>query len=222
MKQEIVPIELRFVKSFLIEGEESILVDCGTPGSGKKILKKLRQVEKDSSDISLIIITHGHIDHFGGLPELTEKIDAEVAVHEKDADALREGKSKEVVARGVKGKLIKFFMSMMSTDSAESCEPDITFDELDLTDYGVKGKVINTPGHTPGSSSIILDSGQALIGDLVMESSFPRRSAQLPLFAYDLDLAKKSMRRVLKHGPNKLYASHGGPFEPDEIEKISI
>ncbi len=40
-------------------------------------------------------------------------------------------------------------------------------EEYDLNQWGVAGKVIHTPGHTPGSLSVVLENGNAIIMDMV-------------------------------------------------------
>ncbi len=43
---------------------------------------------------------------------------------------------------------------------------------LDLRPYGVAGRVEPLPGHTPGSVVVLLDSGDAVVGDLVRGGSW--------------------------------------------------
>jgi len=40
-------------------------------------------------------------------------------------------------------------------------------DEFDLGEYGIAGKIIHTPGHSPSSVSIVLESGETLVGDML-------------------------------------------------------
>ena len=40
-------------------------------------------------------------------------------------------------------------------------------DEYNLDEFGISAKVIHTPDHTAGSISIIMNNGEAIIGDLV-------------------------------------------------------
>uniref|UniRef100_UPI004047A481 MBL fold metallo-hydrolase n=1 Tax=Flavobacterium sp. TaxID=239 RepID=UPI004047A481 len=66
---------LGMINCFLIEGEKKhILVDTGVPNSEAKIIKQLKQHNIKIEDIALIIITHGHIDHFGSAKELKDKV----------------------------------------------------------------------------------------------------------------------------------------------------
>jgi hydroxyacylglutathione hydrolase len=39
---------------------------------------------------------------------------------------------------------------------------------MDLLEFGVDGRIVHTPGHTSGSISLLLDSGEAFVGDLAV------------------------------------------------------
>jgi hydroxyacylglutathione hydrolase len=51
----------------------------------------------------------------------------------------------------------------------DEVEPEILVDEeMDLLEFGVNGRIVHTPGHTSGSISLLLDSGEAFVGDLAI------------------------------------------------------
>ncbi len=89
-------------------------------------------------------------------------------------------------------------------------------DRFDLRDFGVKGKAIHTPGHTPSSISVILDSGGVIIGG----GSSIGCTHQLPMFARDFPRAKESLRWVASFEPTKIYSAHGGFLEPEMVGKM--
>ena len=54
------------------------------------------------------------------------------------------------------------------------CRPDILVDDaLSLADFGFTARIVHTPGHSPGSQSVIVDDEIALVGD-AMFGIFPR------------------------------------------------
>ena len=92
MGNSVVQISAGQANVFLIQGDGgNILVDTATPGKADHILASLAAHGVLPEDIRLILITHGHIDHFGSAAALRERTGAPVAVHAGDAEALRQG-----------------------------------------------------------------------------------------------------------------------------------
>jgi glyoxylase-like metal-dependent hydrolase (beta-lactamase superfamily II) len=77
-----------------------------------------------------------------------------------------------------------------------------------LAPYGVHGKIVHTPGHTPGSVSVFLDNKTAIIGDLNMSLIIPEKPGR-PLFAYDCQTWKASIKKVLDFEPRRIEVTHG-------------
>ena len=85
-------------------------------------------------------------------------------------------------------------------------------DAWSLAEYGIPGKVIYTPGHSSGSVTILLETGDAFVGDLAM-SAFPLRlSPGLPIFAEDMEAVKASWKKLFNLDVKTVYPAHGEPF----------
>ncbi len=209
----VTPVGFGFVSAFLIKGDKPMLVDTGIPGGSEKIIKSLSSSDIDPKDISLILLTHCHYDHCGSTAELKKLTGAKVAIHRLCADSLKYGASEEIIAYDLKGKIIRL---VLPEKPFEGSIPDLLIDdELDLADFGVKGRAIHTPGHTPGSISVILDSGEAIVGDLASGAPI-----KWPVFATDLQRVKESLKRVMSFKPTKIYVSHGGSLEPETVRNM--
>lgn len=229
MAETVTQINLGMVNVFLIRGQAGcVLVDTGNPGSADAILEKLKEHGAAPGDVRLILITHGHIDHFGNALALQERTGAPVAIHALDADDLRRGTNQQDSLRQA-SRLVSFLMGipafqrLLGPDSIPSCEPDIVFEgeETRLDEYGVAGRVILTPGHTHGSVSVLLDSGEAIVGDAVMAKMMGMiRQPGPPLVSWDLTQNQESVRQLLALSPHTIYTGHGGPFAAEDVSRL--
>jgi glyoxylase-like metal-dependent hydrolase (beta-lactamase superfamily II) len=98
---------------------------------------------------------------------------------------------------------------------------DIAFDDLgmSLTDYGIPGKVVYTPGHSQGHSSILLDSGDAIVGDMAMNDWYLRLTPGLPVLADDIHQVVVSWKKILPMGIKRIYPAHGMDFPAEVMQK---
>jgi len=219
----VVPISLSFVKSFLVIGDtgELLLVDAGNPGDDKKIIKKIEDLDYDPTRVSVIVLTHGHRDHVGGLPGLANATGAKVLIHTGDADAIKNRVTPPTDPVGIKGRLLSKFADKQDP-IPDTVEPDLEVEEgVNLHCFGIDGEVISTPGHTYGSLSVILDDGSAIVGDLVMGRFLAIGRVSYPVLAANLSEVKLRINKVLSCNPTKIYSSHSGPFEPDDLERLT-
>jgi hydroxyacylglutathione hydrolase len=213
---------------FLIRGRTGcILVDTGVPGKVDLVIGRLAKCGFAPGDVRLILITHGHTDHFGGAAALRELTGAPVAIHTLDAEAVRRG----IHAPGSlqpTGSLAAFLVQfpalreLAAPDRAPAFEPDLLLDgERRLDEYGVAGRVIHTSGHTPGSVSVILDNGEAIVGDMVVNRWMGLlRKPGLPLTTWDPERNRESIRQLLALSPRVVYTGHGGPFEAADLSSL--
>jgi glyoxylase-like metal-dependent hydrolase (beta-lactamase superfamily II) len=98
---------------------------------------------------------------------------------------------------------------------------DIVLDDnaFPLRDYGIPGHILHTPGHSPGSVSVLLESGEAFVGDLAMNRLPLRLSPGLPIFADDPSAVIRSWEILLERGAVMIYPAHGKPFSASIIKK---
>jgi hydroxyacylglutathione hydrolase len=230
MKERIIPLKLGFVSVFAIRGKQTVLVDTGIPGKDVEILELLRKEGIEPHEIKLIILTHFHQDHSGSAEYLKEKTKAKILVHRLDAHYLRDGTGKFPKPLSILGSVTyvlfmlrkSFQMFSKKKHKPQGVEPDIVIDDdFDLEKFGIAGRIIHTPGHTSGSLSVILDSGDAIVGDLI-GSLFKKKRPSYPLWGVSLKQIKESIRKVMSYHPKKVYASHAGPFSGEEIRKTLL
>jgi len=217
----VIPIKHGIVKSFIVKGEKAVIVDTGYPGKGQKILRYLHKNLIKPEDVSLIILTHAHIDHYGSAEELKAKTGAPVAIHKLDAEYLEKGINYIGMPTGLCGRLLKSFFIRAEESPSKSLKVDIVFDnEVDLREFGIDGRAIHTPGHTEGSISLILSGGEAIVGDLMMGGILFNKVPRYPLFVSDISKLRESIKRVIQLSPKVIYTSHGGPFSHAVAQKM--
>jgi glyoxylase-like metal-dependent hydrolase (beta-lactamase superfamily II) len=93
---------------------------------------------------------------------------------------------------------------------------------LSLEKYGIPGKVIHTPGHTLGSVSVLLETGDAFVGCMTHNGIPFRIKPGLPIFAEDLPKLRDSWRSLLEQGAETIYPAHGDSFSAGVILKALL
>ena len=219
MIKQVISINLGMVKAFLIRGKKYILVDTGLPQSYEKIKKFFSENKIEPKDISLIILTHNHIDHSGGIIKMKALTGAKVLIHKKESAYLARGISTPVQARSIIAKII---MKLMKKPIIEGFKADfIIEDDFDLRPFGVNGKVIHTPGHTEGSLSILLGNGEAIVGDLISGKQKKNCNlAKYPFIWNNMSDLKNSMKMLLGKGAKLFYNAHGDVCDDTAIKNL--
>lgn len=130
--------------------------------------------------LKYIYLTHCHGDHIGGVTELKNKMGGKILIHRDDAPGLND----------ININLTRFI------DMPEiELEPDSRVDDGDLIHLGdLEFKVIHTPGHTCGSTSLYCDEEKLLFsGDTLFRGTWGRT-----------DLPTSSFEAVIDSITNKL------------------
>jgi glyoxylase-like metal-dependent hydrolase (beta-lactamase superfamily II) len=126
------------------EGNGISLVDTGSGMAPNLVSPQLEKLGLEIKGVARVVLTHGHIDHIGGLTEICKHSSPEVLVHENDADDLR---------------------SLGITSISYLKDGDyIRLGRRDL-------RVLHTPGHTEGSVCLH-DSELILTGDTAFPGGY--------------------------------------------------
>jgi len=222
MSLQIHTIKLGFDQCYLIGDKDLIMIDAGQPNKRKQFLKKLANLGIKPEQIKLIIITHGHWDHIGSAKDIKELTGAKIAMHKNEKEWLEKSIINLPPGVTVWGKIFSKIMSLFKPlIKIPSTKVDIVLDNksVSLNEYGIAGFIEFTPGHSSGSVSIILKTGEAFVGDLLMNKFPLRMSPGLPIFAEDLSKVKQSLELLLEKGIRKIYPAHGKSFNAYIIHK---
>ena len=110
-----------------------------------------------------------------------------------------------------------------------SPHPGLNIDEA-LHDHDVfswcgKVEIISTPGHTPGHICLYLHEFKTLIAGDALFLQNGELVISLPMFTYDMEQAKKSVKKLLDYDIEKIICYHGGVYEgniKEALRKISM
>jgi hydroxyacylglutathione hydrolase len=221
---EVTAVKMGFVDSYIIKGDADltgenswVIVDCGVAGSERKILKTMDILGIKPGKISLIVLTHAHMDHTGNVKELQKITGAKVAIQKEDAEFIIKGINAKVTpVTGFAGFMLKFMKYVPQKDKNGTTPDLIIENELDLNLFGVSGRVISTPGHTKGSISVLLDSGNCIVGDMIGKTFGKVKPG---LFCNDIEENIKSIKKLINLNAKNLYLSHGGQCGIQEVKK---
>lgn len=223
MKTEIHRLSLGVCNCYLIKEDGLILVDAGVPNQGKKFRKWLKDLSIEPGNISLILLTHGHWDHIASVSEFKKLTGCKVAINQHEKDWVEQAIKSQPPGISLWGKVLAAIINVyLSFIDFTGTTVDLVLEdeEYPLESYGIHGKCIYTPGHSSGSMSLLLDTGDAFVGDLAMNVFPVRIGPGMPIFAENVNALKESWRLLLSSGAKQIYPAHGKPFNADVLEKL--
>ncbi len=205
--------------AYLIEsGAGLVLVDAGSSGHEPGVLRRIRALGRD--DLRLIFITHAHLDHYGSAAALRRLTGAPIAIHRADGDAMARGDTCLGSVRG-RGRLVRALLPLFKP----YLQPEPTLADFLLDDgenlraYGLDAVVLHTPGHTPGSSCLLVEGRLAFVGDLLSTTGRPHVQR---FFADDWSLIPNSLARLQALRPEWIYTGHGRrPLSGEALQRLT-
>lgn len=158
MHEQIMPLRCGHTICYLVQGPTgSLLIDTGFAESLGQLGSQLKMHALDLQIVDYLLVTHFHPDHMGIARDLVELgvtlllPSCQVPfVHQPDHMYARDRN--------------RAFRSIREEDVCR-LEPEDSRKFLSAH-CGIDGQVVQTPGHSPDSISLVLDSGDAFVGDL--------------------------------------------------------
>jgi glyoxylase-like metal-dependent hydrolase (beta-lactamase superfamily II) len=178
-----------------------LLVDAGWAGTLPQLQHALQRYGLTLPQIKYVMLTHHHPDHAGLTQEVKRAAGARLLIHERQIPFLRDlqtfyqrkgGYSPIVVARDD--------LVVGSHDSREK-----------LRAIGVEGEIVETPGHSDDSVSLVLEDGAAFTGDLYLPNMVEEDKTEA---------VRSSWRKLLRLNVQTVYPGHAKPFPMKYIEQL--
>jgi len=223
MSLQIIPFEKSINTAYIIKDKGAVLFDASIKGCAETFSKLLSASGIAPGEIKLIILSHGDFDHVAGAKELQDLTGAKIVMHEKDRENLEQSIFHWPEGVTPWGKFSRALLKPMLKKKVAfpPAKVDIVVDDrgLSLKEYGIQGKVMYTPGHTYGSISVVLESGEAFVGCMAHNRPPFVLKPKLPIYAMDIELLKKSWKVVIDQGARTIYPGHGPSFPLEKILK---
>lgn len=195
---------------FIPTSEGHILIDGGVPENAPMVANSIRKLGYRPEDIAILLNTHAHVDHSGGLAELKALSGAKLIASEGDRSALEGG----------------FLLG--SEDSLVFQAPPVGIDRIiedseTLSLGGVSLSAHMTPGHTRGCTSWKLSVTEAdRTYNVLVFCSASVSVNQLvnpPQYPDIVEDYRRTFKRVVNWRPDVFLANHPEFFDLETKRK---
>jgi metallo-beta-lactamase class B len=142
----------RDVTSYLIAGPQGhVLIDGGYPGTAQMIIKNIATLGFNIKDVKILLNSHAHFDHAGGLAELKKASGAQLWVSEGDAEMVESGGASH---RNMAPFNMLVYLGITKYPPAHV---DYRFNDKTQIKLGpIKLTAYVTAGHTPGATTWVI------------------------------------------------------------------
>jgi glyoxylase-like metal-dependent hydrolase (beta-lactamase superfamily II) len=165
---------------------------CALVDPGEEAERLIEAAANEGACIESILLTHGHLDHVGGVAEAKRETGAPVFLHPADA-GLYAAAADHAMSYGL--------------EIEEPPSPDGELEDGQIIEIGVEQLEVRlTPGHSPGHVCLVGD-GFAMVGDCVFAGSIGR--TDLPGGDYRTLMESINERILTLPDETILYSGHG-------------
>ena len=186
----------------VVDKDKAILIDTGRKKYREKILEKCKEFH-----VSLIVLTHGHMDHCQNAAYLANALNIPIAMSKKDINMIPDNRKQKMSATNLLGKIVLLVsLNSFEKDTLDIFEPMVYLQDGDsLNEYGVDARVVELPGHTEGSIGLEIEGDKLFVGDALMNMFYPTIS----MLYTDKDKMLESAERIGEMGTKTIYFGHG-------------
>ncbi|MBX3180938.1 MAG: MBL fold metallo-hydrolase [Candidatus Hydrogenedentes bacterium] len=180
---------------YLVLADALTLIDCSSAiddanGSLERCFERARSefgLTASLRDVDRLIVTHGHIDHFGGANYVLEQSGAEIAIHALDVSTIQNFEERTIVAAkdlqiflersGARAEMVRAMLEMnrWSKGLFKPVKVDRALREGPMPDGPFT--IFHAPGHCPGQVCLLLDD-ILFTADHVLDRITPHQSPE--------------------------------------------
>jgi glyoxylase-like metal-dependent hydrolase (beta-lactamase superfamily II) len=205
-----------------------VLIDAGVMGTTGQILSAVEERFGKDSRPQAIVLTHGHFDHVGALPELAEKWDVPIYAHEAEHPYLDGRASYPAPDPTVGGGMMAAMASLYPRgpiDVRGWLKPLPATREVP---HMPGWRWVHAPGHTPGQVALWREPDRTLIAadafiTTAQESAYavafqrPELHGPPMYYTQDWDAARETVRRLAALEPELAITGHGRAMKGEQL-----
>lgn len=203
----------------LVEGDRVALVDAGYPGQVQAVEQSVRKLGRQPAEIEAVLVTHAHVDHLGGVPELVARYSCRVLTSQDEAPHVR-GEVREsatpldVTLRSYNPRILRWGLQVAAAGGTRhpkvmTVEPVPYGAPLDLPR---SPKPVSLAGHTTGHTAYVVGDAIAL-GDALATGhpTSKRHGPQLlrGFFHHDEARLRETLGELRTLDAERLLPGHG-------------
>jgi glyoxylase-like metal-dependent hydrolase (beta-lactamase superfamily II) len=222
----------------LQDGTDLTLVDTGLPAHYPQLTALLAGIGRSVRDIRAVLLTHARLDHLGLAERIRRETAATVWVHERDAPALAaplrpaagarpEGHLSRYLLRRPSALAVPVHMARAGAFRTPAVGEASHLRGGAVLDVPGRPRVIEAPGHTPGSVAFHLPAqGTVFTGDaLVTRDSLAGRTGPTIVcaaFTHDTTRALASLESLAPLDAGLVLPGHGDPYEHGISQAVQL
>lgn len=212
------------VHAFLIDdGDGLTLIDTLYDTDAHRVVTQIEEIGHTVGDLKMIVLTHAHRSHLGGLARLKELSGATVCAHEREADIVagdRKAQGVTLMPGHPLRAYYKIYPLQVAITLGFGAHPPCPVDRT-VKDGDRIGPlhVVDAPGHSPGHLAFYWPERHVLFaGDAV--ATWPELAAGWPTFTLNVRQHRASLARMAELDAEVVAVGHGDAISSDGAGKL--
>lgn len=206
--------------SYLVTTEnKNILVDTGTKKNYQNLKRGITSSISKEERIDILILTHSHFDHCQNASRILKENDCQIILGKEENKFVKDGYTPVPRGTSLIPSIISRFGNLLGWRrfGYDPFYPDI----LVTKDYTIKEnepniRIIGTPGHSPGSISVIVDEQIAIVGDSMFGIY---KNSIYPPFSDDPGKMVDSWKKLMETKCEIFLPGHGEEIRRERLKR---